>query len=110
VSRAPVERRILESDATLYVITHGTGELAEAVRRQTRQLAEISGGRAFPVNRLSELERAFDFIYDDLESQYLIGFEPTSSNRDGAVRRLRVETVDTRYRVRARDAYRPVAR
>ena len=110
VSRGPVERRIMESDATVYMITHGVGEPADAVRRQTRQLAEISGGRAFPVARLSELEQAFDFIHDDLESQYLIGYEPTNAKRDDGMRRLRVETVNRNYRVRARDGYRPTAR
>jgi VWFA-related protein len=109
-SLEPVERRILESDATVYMITQGTGERADAVRRQTRKFAEISGGRAFPVNKIEELERAFDFIHVDLENQYLIGYEPTNTKRDDTYRKITAAVVKGDYRVRAREGYRALSR
>lgn len=105
-SPAPVEQRIRESDATVYVITHGTGAGADALRRQTGRLAEISGGRAFPVGRIEELERTFDFIHSEMESQYLIGYEPTNVKRDGTYRKVTVQVVKGRHAVRAREGYR----
>jgi hypothetical protein len=45
-----------------------------------------------------------------LAGPYLLGFESTNTKRDGSWRALKVETVDKRYRVRARRGYRAASK
>ena len=45
-SLEPVEKRIRDSDATVYMITQGAGAPMEAVRKVVNHISEISGGRA----------------------------------------------------------------
>ncbi len=53
------------------------------------RLAEISGGRTFSIGRITELDAALDVIREELENQYLIGYTPSNTARDGSYRRIR---------------------
>ncbi len=102
----PVAKRIRESDATVYVITQGTEAEVGGVRRTVDQLAEISGGRSFSVDRIDKLAGALGFIVEDLSNQYLMGYTPSNTKRDGTFRRIRVTTTSNSDRIRAREGYR----
>lgn len=52
--------------------------------------------------KAKELREPFTAVVSELSNQYLIGFESTNRKRDGGWRTLKIETVDKRYRVRAR--------
>ncbi len=101
----PLERRIHESDAVVYAITQGKGAELDAVRKIVNRLADISGGRAFPTEKIDQLERALSYVMDDLTHQYLIAYNPTNQVRDGKYRKITVKTNVNSHEVRARDGY-----
>jgi Ca-activated chloride channel family protein len=103
----PVERRVRGSDAVAYFITlGGSGD----GRRVLTRLAEISGGRTFSIGRINEVDEALDVIREELENQYLIGYTPRNSTRDGSYRQIRVVPSQPRHQVRASQGYRAVPR
>jgi VWFA-related protein len=103
-------RAVEAGDAALYVIVLGQTAQAQQSRRTIEQLAQSSGGRAFFRNRLEDLDGDFDLITEELFNQYLIAYSPTNASRDETWRRIKVEVVGRKYRVRARQGYRAVAR
>jgi Ca-activated chloride channel family protein len=105
-STEAVEKQIRESYITLYMITQGLETQMEAVRRIVNRFSQISGGRAFPMEKIDELGKAFDSILDDLTHQYLIGYTSTNQAQDGTYRKIVVKTTSNSDRVRARDGYR----
>jgi Ca-activated chloride channel family protein len=53
-----------------------------------RQFAQETGGRAFFPNQVSELERIYGQISDELSSQYTVGYTSRNPRQDGAWRRV----------------------
>jgi len=77
---------------------HGPGLLSE--------LAEITGGRMFPVSRLEELPTIGAKIGTALRNRYVLGYKPSNARRDGAWRRIKVKVVPpTPFNVYARAGY-----
>jgi len=105
-SLEPVEQRVRESDAALYIITQGKQSNVGRVRRAMEQLAKISGGRAFAADDVDDLGKALSYVRDDLAHQYLLGYSPSNSALDGNYRRIAVEIQNGRYKIRAREGYR----
>jgi VWFA-related protein len=108
VTLEQVERRLQASDATVYMIGQGRGVSTDRLKRVMRQLADPTGGRTFTTNSIEELQGAFDELLDELSNQYLIGYQPSDTRRDGRWREIRVEVAGHRN-VRARQGYRAVA-
>lgn len=100
-----VMKRIRESDATVYMITLGKSAQMEAIRKVVDQLSEISGGKAWSIEKIEQLEKALDYVKDDLTHQYLIGYEPTNTAHDGTYRKITVKTTRESQSVRHRDGY-----
>jgi Ca-activated chloride channel family protein len=105
-SFADVERRAEVNDAPIYMIGQGRATTDGKLRDVLEKLARMSGGRAFHTDRLDELEPAFAQIVDELDNQYLLGYEPSNPARDGSWRRIRLEVEGPGRRVRARQGYR----
>jgi Ca-activated chloride channel family protein len=102
-----VERRVEVSAAPIYVIAQGKGTREKELKRVMDRLADVSGGRAFYTDRIDELAGVFAEITEDLDSQYLLAYDPTNSARDGSWRTIKVEIKDgAGRRVRARQGYR----
>jgi VWFA-related protein len=57
-----------------------------------RQLAQETGGRSFFPSRIDELTAVYAQIADELASQYTIGYTSKNGRRDGAFRRIVVQT------------------
>ena len=57
-----------------------------------RQLAQETGGRSFFPSRIDELGAVYAQIADELASQYTIGYTSKNPRRDGAFRRIVVQT------------------
>jgi VWFA-related protein len=57
-----------------------------------RQLAQETGGRSFFPSRIDELTGVYSQIADELASQYTIGYTSKNARRDGAFRRIVVQT------------------
>jgi VWFA-related protein len=90
------------------MVGQGRGVKLEALKRTMTRLAAATGGRALITGKPDELRAAFASLLAELSNQYLLGYTPTNSQRDGTLRRIKVE-VDGHHEVRAREAYRASA-
>ena len=99
------ERRLEASDAVLYPIGQGRAPKVKALKSVLDRLAQKSGGRAFFAD-LDKIDQVFANILEELSNQYLLGYVPADSRRDGRWRTLSVELPGKDYRIRARQGYR----
>ncbi len=70
-----------------------------------RTLAQETGGRAFFPARIEDLSGVYSQIADELASQYTIGYVSANSRRDGAWRRLVVQTSRANITPRTKKGY-----
>ena len=70
-----------------------------------RQLAQQTGGRAFFPNQLAELNGVYGQISDELSSQYTVGYTSKNPKRDGAWRRIVVQTTHPGTATRTKQGY-----
>jgi Ca-activated chloride channel homolog len=70
-----------------------------------RQLANDTGGRAFFPADMRSLSAVYGQIYDELSSQYTIGYTSKNSRRDGAWRRLVVRVARPNVQARTKQGY-----
>ncbi|MGH9687029.1 MAG: VWA domain-containing protein [Candidatus Acidiferrales bacterium] len=68
-------------------------------------MAEQTGGRVIRVHNDSSLEKAFDEISEELRSQYVLGYYPTNTRRNGTYRKIKVEVDQPRAKILARKGY-----
>ena len=94
---------VRRSDAVLYAIGIGTRRGVPVDTDLLEGLTKESGGYAEPLRSPSEIAAAVARICDDLQSQYLLTFEP--AHADGKYHPIRVRTKDTRLNVRTRAGY-----
>jgi Ca-activated chloride channel family protein len=71
--------------------------------RDLRKIADETGGGYFELTKTAELAPTFTRVAQELRSQYLIGFAPTSL--DGKVHKLEVRVSRPGMTVRARKSY-----
>jgi VWFA-related protein len=72
------------------------------------QLAEVSGGRNFPIMNLENLATVSARIGKLLRNQYLLGYNPSNASRDGLYRGIKLDVVvpvDGTARVQYRKGY-----
>jgi VWFA-related protein len=69
------------------------------------RLAGETGGRVIPVHNDKTMNKAFDEISEELRSQYVLGYTPSNTARDGTYRKIKVETTETDTKVLARKGY-----
>jgi Ca-activated chloride channel family protein len=55
-----------------------------------QELAEMSGGRVFPVSNLNELPDIATKISMELRNQYVLGYKPSDTKYDGKWRKIKV--------------------
>ena len=94
---------VRRSDAVLYAIGIGTRGGVPVDLNLLDGLTKESGGYLEPLRSPSEIAAAVARICDDLQSQYLLTFEP--AHADGKYHPIRVRTKDTRLRLRTRAGY-----
>ncbi len=70
-----------------------------------KKLADETGGRVIDARSGSKIQEAFDQISEELRSQYVLGYYPTNTARDGTFRKIRVETRGSGLKVLARRGY-----
>ena len=102
----PVERRLRQSNAMVYLVMQGRGREAERVRDLLSRLTTASGGRVFSTGRVDDLHEVLQQVREDLASQYLLSYQPRTGGGADEYRRIEVRSSDDRHRVRARDGYR----
>jgi Ca-activated chloride channel family protein len=84
------------SETVIYAIGLRQGEIARREFKEAefvlRQLAQETGGRVFFPTDARELPKIYQAIWDELSSQYVIGYSSSNPKRDGAWRRILVRT------------------
>jgi Ca-activated chloride channel family protein len=105
-----LRRMLRESDAIIYAVGIGDYELPRQMGEENlKQLAEVSGGRAYFPKGAEEMYEAFEQIALELRSQYSIGYALLNFIADGKWRRVKVRLTATndarRLKVRSRAGY-----
>jgi Ca-activated chloride channel family protein len=99
------------SETAIYAIglmEEGAGTQSKGFREATyalRQLATDTGGRAFFPADIKSLASVYGQIYDELSSQYTIGYTSKNPRRDGAWRRLVVRVARPNVQARTKQGY-----
>lgn len=98
--------RILEeaksADVLIYSIGLGGGNLRKG---PLKELAEVTGGRAFFVDRASELTEAYARIAEELRRQYFLSYSSPNTVFDGRWIKIEVEAGVSGREVRTREGY-----
>jgi VWFA-related protein len=92
---------LLLSDEPFYY-SMGLGYSGASV---ANKMASDTGGRVIGVRNEKSLEKAFDELTDELRQQYVLGYYPTNTNRDGTFRKIKVEVTNSDYKILARKGY-----
>lgn len=92
---------ILISDRMFYW-GRGMGYSGESVMKK---LSEETGGRVVQVNHPRDASRAFGEIAEELRTQYLLGYSPANTRRDGSFHKIRLRVSNGDYKVQARRGY-----
>ena len=100
-----VERKLRANPTTIYIITHGAGLEIRAAQALLARLTEASGGRAFLIDDIEELDEFLEYIREDLRNQYIITYRPSKPELDGTWRRIEVRTRNGTHDIRAREGY-----
>jgi Ca-activated chloride channel family protein len=88
------------------------GQVKDKGDKMLTELCEKTGGEAFFTGKMVDLERAFKKISDELQTQYMITYQPIDQNYDGRDRKIEVRFVDRQkakdYKIRTKTSYRAV--
>jgi Ca-activated chloride channel family protein len=99
------------SETAIYAIglmEDGAGTQSKGFREATyalRQLTTDTGGRAFFPADIKSLASVYGQIYDELSSQYTIGYTSKNPRRDGAWRRIVVRVTRPNVQARTKQGY-----
>jgi Ca-activated chloride channel family protein len=106
-----VLREIQKTDCLFYSINPSGGgirlnKISLKGQGFMESMATQTGGRAFNLARVEELESVFRQIAEELQAQYLFGYYSTDERRDGSFRRISVRAPKrSDLRIRARQGY-----
>jgi Ca-activated chloride channel family protein len=94
---------VREGDVCIYSIGMLGWGITGRSMRALRHLTEETGGRLFPVDKLSELPAAVEKMSAALRNQYVLGYSSTNAESDGKYRKVEVRLVppDGSHRLRA---------
>jgi Ca-activated chloride channel family protein len=96
-----VRNELLESDVQVYAM--GVFDQEESRRKTTEEregprvldsLADVSGGRHYPVADFNDLPEIAGRIGTELRNQYLVGYAAPLETRDGRYRRVKLTVVN----------------
>lgn len=97
-TESEVRNRLREADAQIYAIgifepMGARGRTAEELSGPNllNELAEMTGGRHFPVDNINELPDVAAKIGIELRNQYVLGYISKNQVRDGKYRRVQVK-------------------
>lgn len=93
-----IKGALVESDIQLYAMgifdpdDSPKKRPAEEVRgpELLSELAELSGGRHYPIDDLNELPKISEQIGVELRNQYVLGYSPANLDRDGKYRTIKL--------------------
>jgi len=95
-----IRNRVKEADVQVYgigiyepVAARGRTPEEAAGQGLLTELAEITGGRQYPVDNVNELPDIAAKIGVELRNQYVIGYSPKNQDRDGKYRKVQVKLI-----------------
>ncbi len=96
-----IKGALMESDVQIYAMGIFDPEDSPKKRapeevngpRLLNELAELSGGRHFPIGDLNELPGISERIGMELRNEYVLGYSPRSLERDGKYRSVKLNLV-----------------
>ena len=95
-----IRARVKEADVQVYgigiyepVAARGRTPEEAAGQGLLTELAEITGGRQYPVDNVNELPDIAAKIGVELRNQYVLGYSPKNQDRDGKYRKVQVRLV-----------------
>jgi VWFA-related protein len=100
-----------KADAIIYSILYvdrrfyGGFQVGYSGESVLKQMSEETGGRLFTVGGKNSLDAIFGQIQEEMRTQYLIGYTPTNSNKDGTFRKIDLKTHDKDFKVQVRKGY-----
>jgi len=98
-NESDIRKFLKEADCQLYAVgvfdSNDLGRTIEEGYGPTllSELAEISGGRVFPVSTLNDLPDIATKIGEELRNQYLLAYKPRDAKRSGMWRKIKVKLV-----------------
>lgn len=92
-----LRKSLQESDVIVYAIGILAFSRTQARRGRTtlKELASVTGGKAFFPDNRSEMVEAFERIAVELRSQYSIGYRPTDLTQDRKWHRIKIDIMDS---------------
>jgi Ca-activated chloride channel homolog len=98
-----IRNRVKEADVQIYAIgvyepIAARGRTPEEAAGQglLTEIAEITGGRQYPVENVNELPDIAAKIGVELRNQYVLGYSPQNLDRDGRYRKVQVKVIQPR--------------
>lgn len=101
-----VQRVAEESNAIVHVVTIADvpGFMEAPARKPLRRVADATGGKVWVAGSSSDLQATFLRILSEMQSAYLLTYEPTGVKREGW-HRIEVKVKGGRGKVRTRSGY-----
>ena len=103
-----VRKVAVDGGPTIYTIGILGSEREKRARPALHTLAEQTGGVAYFPKDLSEVDEISRQVAHDIRNQYIIGYKPSTPQRSGGYRTVKVEAHSTAYKhlqVRTRSGY-----
>jgi Ca-activated chloride channel homolog len=104
-------RLLRASDVTVYsvgFVANARGSERLTLQSKLMEIARVTGGKAAFPGSMKELEPVYDAIADEIHGQYLVGYVPTNTVRDGKWRKVEIKlkkSPSERLQVRSREGY-----
>lgn len=95
------------SGVAVYTIGLNVGRLDFAIHGKLNQLAEETGGRAFYIDKASELDKAYAEIEKELRSRYLLAYPSDQDVGREGFRKIEVEVKKRGLKARVARGYYP---
>ena len=109
-----IKNALLESDVQVYAM--GIFDIDDSPKKRPpeevkgpgllSELAELSGGRHYPIDDLNELPHISERIGMELRNQYVLGYSPANLERDGKYRTIKLSLAPPEGMPKLRTQYR----
>ncbi len=107
-SRATVNDAIKmcqRAETIVYTISTSTGPSRDKGDDTLQLISDATGGQAFFPTRIQDVAEGFHNIEVELRSQYSLVYVPANFKQDGSFRTIYLQSLDSRYNVRAKKGY-----
>jgi len=105
-------REIQKTDTVIYTIgllSEEKGKSKTKAKKALKEIADASGGLAYFPENVEDVHNICDQVAHDIRNQYILGYYPTNTRRDGTYRAVAVELIPPRGRgklvARTRNGY-----